>query len=166
MIDQDRAENTLGFGQNVLQGFFHVLLGIGESDHANGGRLPDIVKIQLGHGDVEFAAEAILEAAKDLALVLEGASVRDVKLQCQQTDWHGGESSGEPRHCEKKALFTGGGARAGLRGGFGTGNFLDVESFENVANFHVVEIGDAGTAFKTGTDFAGVVLKAFERAEL
>jgi len=143
-----------------------MLLGVGERNDANGGRLPDIVKIQLGHGDVEFAAEAILEAAKDLALVLEGASVRDVEFQRQQTDRHGGESGVEPRHCKKKSLFAGGGAGTGLRGGFGAGNFLNIESFENVADFHVVEIGDAGAAFKTGTDFAGVVLEAFERAEL
>lgn len=164
MIDQDRAENALGFGQDVLQGFFHVLLGVGERNDADGGRLPDIVEIQLGHGNVEFAAEAILEAAKDLALVLEGASVRDVQFQRQQTDRHGGESGGEPRHYKKKALFASGGP--GLSGGFGAGNFLDVESFENVADFHVVEIGDAGAAFKAGTNFAGVVLKALERAEL
>jgi hypothetical protein len=63
----------------------------------------------------------------------------------------------------KKNLATGGGA--GLCcGGFCAADFLYAESFQDVADFYVVEIGDADAAFETGTDFAGVVLKAFERA--
>jgi hypothetical protein len=88
MIDQDRAQDALGFGQDVLQRFLNVLLGVGQRDYTDGGTLPDVVKIELGDGDVEFAAETILEAAEDLALVLEGASVRDVQFERQQADGH------------------------------------------------------------------------------
>ena len=56
MVDQDRAENPLRFGEHVLQRFFHVLFGVGQCDHADRGTLPYIVKIQLSYGDVELAA--------------------------------------------------------------------------------------------------------------
>ncbi len=69
MIYQGTAQDAVRFGQDVLQRFFHVLLGVGEGNYADGGGLPDVMKIQLGDGDVEFAAETVFQAAKDLALV-------------------------------------------------------------------------------------------------
>jgi hypothetical protein len=69
VIYQGAAQDAVRFGQNVLQRFFHVLLGVGEGDYADGGGLPDVMKIQLGDGDVEFAAETVFQAAEDLALV-------------------------------------------------------------------------------------------------
>ncbi len=88
MIYQDSAQDAVGFGQDVLQRFFYVLLGVGECDDADGGGLPDIVEIEFGDGDIEFAAEAVFEAAEDLALVLEGASVGDVEFESEEAYGH------------------------------------------------------------------------------
>src|SRR3984893_2749376 len=54
----------------------------------------------------------------------------------------------------------------GLPCSFRGGQLYDLEAFKNVANLDVVEIGDADSAFKAGTDFAGVVLEALQRTEL
>src|SRR5438067_1798715 len=54
---------------------------------------------------------------------------------------------------------------ADLRGSFCATDFLDAEGFEKVANLYVVEIGNAHAAFKSSTDFTGIVLKALERAQ-
>jgi len=56
VVDQDWAKDALRFAQDLLQGFFHVLLGVGKGDDANGGALPDVVKFELRDGDVEFSA--------------------------------------------------------------------------------------------------------------
>src|SRR5258707_5909524 len=88
VVDQDRAEDAFGFAQDVLQGFFHVLLGIGESDDADGRGLPNVVEVEFGDGDVEFAAETIFEAAEDLALVLEGVRVRETEVENEQAYGH------------------------------------------------------------------------------
>src|ERR1700730_1789121 len=53
-----------------------------------------------------------------------------------------------------------------LGGGFRGGKFRHLEKFQNVADFHVVEICDDHTAFKARTHFAGVVLEPLQRAEL
>ena len=83
MVDQDWTKDALRFAQDLLQGFLHVLLGVGKRDDANGGALPDVVKIELRNGDVEFAAQAVLEAAENLALVLQRTGMRDVQFERQ-----------------------------------------------------------------------------------
>ncbi len=88
MIYQDGAQQAFGFAQDVLQGLFDVLFGIGESDDADGGGLPDVLKIQFGDGDVEFAAEAVLEAAEDLALVLKGVGIREAEFESEEAYGH------------------------------------------------------------------------------
>src|SRR5207302_5964558 len=96
MVDQDRAENAMRFGEHVLQRFFDVLFSIGKRDNANCGALPDVVKIELSDGDIELAAKTILEAAENLALVLQGASIRDVQFERQQANGHS-QSTCSPR---------------------------------------------------------------------
>src|ERR1700722_14050862 len=51
-------------------------------------------------------------------------------------------------------------------GGFRGRNLGDLEAFQDIADFHVIEIGDAGAALKSGANFADVVLKALQGAEL
>jgi hypothetical protein len=96
MVDQDRAEDAMRFGEHVLQRFFDVLFGIGKRDNADCGALPDVVKIELGDGDVELTAKTILETAQNLALVLQGASIRDVQFERQQANGHS-QSTCSPR---------------------------------------------------------------------
>src|SRR5712692_3190820 len=62
-------------------------------------------------------------------------------------------------------LFLGGGPAA-LSGGLRGAHFCNAEAFQDIADLHVVEIGDARAAFKTSADFAGVVLEPLQRAEL
>jgi hypothetical protein len=88
MVDQDGAQEAFGFAQDVLQGFFHVLLGIGEGNDADDGGLPDFVEVHFGDGDIEFAAKAILEAAKNLTLVLERVSIRETEFESEEAYGH------------------------------------------------------------------------------
>src|SRR5260221_550804 len=88
MVDQDGAELALSFAQDTLQGFFDVLLGVGEGDDADGGGLPDVVKIEFSDGDVELAAQAGFEAAEDLALVLEGVGVGELQVEEEEAYGH------------------------------------------------------------------------------
>jgi hypothetical protein len=88
VVDQDGAEEALGFAQDVLQGFFDVLFGIGEGDDADSRGLPDVLEIQFGDGDVEFTSQAVSEAADDLALVLERVRVGEAELESEEAYRH------------------------------------------------------------------------------
>src|SRR5258708_37282130 len=88
MVDQDGAELALRFAEDTLQGFFDVLLGVGERDDADGGGLPDVVKIEFSDGDVELATETGFEAAEDLALVLEGVGVGELQVEEEEAYGH------------------------------------------------------------------------------
>ena len=90
MVDEDGAEDALGLGEDVLQRFFDVLFSVGEGDDADGGGLPDVVEVEFGDGDVEFAAQAGFEAAEDLTLVLEGVGVGDLQVEEEESYRHGG----------------------------------------------------------------------------
>jgi hypothetical protein len=76
----------------VLQGFFHVLLGVGEGNDADDGGLPDVMEVHFGNGDIEFAAKAIFEAAKDLTLVLERVGVGEAEFESEEAYGHCKES--------------------------------------------------------------------------
>src|SRR5438477_7470615 len=53
-----------------------------------------------------------------------------------------------------------------LRGRFRGADLFHLETFQDIADFDVIEVGDARAALKTGTHFAGVILEALQRAEL
>src|ERR1051326_5717283 len=72
----------------MLQGFFHMLLGIGQSDNANGGGLPDVVKIQFGDGVFKFITETTLGAGGPLRLFLEGMRVGKAEFESEQAYGH------------------------------------------------------------------------------
>src|SRR5215467_3576393 len=88
VVDQNRAQDTLGFRQHVLQRFLNVLLGVRQRHYADRRTLPHVVKIEFRDGDVELAAQAVLEASQNLTLVFQRASVRDVQFERQQADGH------------------------------------------------------------------------------
>jgi len=71
-----------------LQGFFDVLFGVGEGNDADGGGLPNVVKIEFGDGDIELAAQAGFEAAENLALVLEGVGVGELQVEEEEAYGH------------------------------------------------------------------------------
>jgi hypothetical protein len=72
----------------VLQGFFHVLLGVGEGNDADGGGLPDVVEVHFGYGNIEFATKAIFKAAKDLTLVLQRVGVWETEFESEEAYGH------------------------------------------------------------------------------
>src|SRR5580765_4717329 len=149
------------------------------------------MKIEFSDGDIELAAQTILEATQNLALVLQGASVSDLQVEYQEANGHGDNTwlkctpsifdcAGRHslRECRKNrpaplgmrlrrntslTLLAG---RAGLGSGFRAADFLNAEGLENVPDLHIIEVGDAHAALKSGADFAGVVLEALQRAEL
>src|SRR5713226_1494574 len=61
-------------------------------------------------------------------------------------------------------LFLAGGPAA-LSGGFRSAHLSNAEAFQDIANLHVVEIGDACAAFKPSANFAGVILESLQRVE-
>src|SRR5882724_1631025 len=71
--------------------------------------------------------------------------------------WRSGGQSG--------GLFLAGGPAA-LSGGFRGAHLGNAEAFQDIAYFNVVEIRNAGSAFKTGADFAGVILESLQGVEL
>src|SRR5216683_3652822 len=94
-----------------------------------------------------------------------------MKLEGEQTDrheWLRGHFPGGPgvigaglrlsarRSCSAGCFF----------GGFRGAHLRYVEAFENVADFHIVEVGHARAAFESCPHFAGVILEALQRAEL
>src|SRR5208283_4372036 len=86
--DQRRPQHAVGFGQNLLQHLGDVLLFIRYRDQSDHGALPGIHEIQLRHRDVKVRAQAILQTAQHLALVLQGLRIGDVQFQRQQSNRH------------------------------------------------------------------------------
>src|SRR6202140_4626996 len=55
---------------------------------------------------------------------------------------------------------------AALRGRFRGAHLCHLEAFQDIANLHIIEIGDARAALEPGAHFAGIVLEALQRTEL
>ena len=66
LIDQEGAENAIGFIQDFLQYFLDVLLFIRKRDDSDYRSLPRILMLQLRHGHVELPPQLILQAAQNL----------------------------------------------------------------------------------------------------
>src|ERR1700694_3245244 len=62
-------------------------------------------------------------------------------------------------------LFLAGGPAA-LSGGFRVAHLANAEAFQDIADLHVVEIGDARAAFETSADFTRIILESLQRIEL
>src|SRR5712692_11658197 len=62
-------------------------------------------------------------------------------------------------------LFLTGGPAA-LSGGFRSAHLGNAEAFQDIADLHVVEIGDTYAALKSSTNFAGVILESLQGVEL
>jgi hypothetical protein len=93
MVDEVAAEQIFRLRKNGLQRLLEVSGIVRERDDANLSALPGILVIEFGDGYVEACAEAILQAAQDLAFVFKGMRVRDENFQRQQTDRHSSQLS-------------------------------------------------------------------------
>src|SRR5690348_5604056 len=115
--------------------------------------------LQFRHGYVEIPPQLVLQAAQHLPLVLQRLGVGNVQLKSEQADWHlrlRGKAGG---------LFLAGG-RTGLSGSFRGAHLGDIETFQDVADLNVVEVGYPRTAFKAGAHFTGIVFEAFQGTQL
>ena len=71
MIGEIAAKLLFAIFEDVAERLFDEAGLIGEGDDADYGGLPIIVMFEFGDGYVEAMAEAIFEAAENLALVFE-----------------------------------------------------------------------------------------------
>src|ERR1700693_1648635 len=87
----------------------------------------------------------------------------DVKLESKQADGHA-------RLRRRKVRLPAARGRSGIDVAFGGGfrrrGLGELAAFQNIADLHVIEIGNARAALKSGANFADVVLKAFQGTEL
>src|SRR5579864_9025905 len=88
MVDEVAAEHIFRFRKDGLQRLLEVRGIVREGDDAHLSALPGFLVIEFGDGHVEARAEAVLQAAQNLAFVFKGMRVRDEDFQRQQTDRH------------------------------------------------------------------------------
>jgi len=88
MVDEVAAQDIFRLCEDSLQGLLKVGGIVREGDDANLSALPGVLVIEFGYGHVEAGAEAVLQAAQDLAFVFKGMGVRDKNFESQQTDRH------------------------------------------------------------------------------
>ena len=67
-------------GFELLHEAGEVVAGVGDGGEAEGGGVPGEGFVEFGDGDVEAVLDFFLEAADDLAAVLEGVGVLDAEL--------------------------------------------------------------------------------------
>src|SRR5215471_7675019 len=69
---------------DVIERLRDDLVGVarvaGDAGDGEGGTLPGVVVIHLGHGDLEALAQPILQTFEDVPLALQGTHVRQVQL--------------------------------------------------------------------------------------
>src|SRR2546427_2892870 len=88
VVDEVAAEQIFGFLKNGLERLLQVGGIVRKADDADLSALPGVLVIQFRHSHVETRPKAVLQAAQNLAFVLEGMGVRDKDFQGQQTDRH------------------------------------------------------------------------------
>jgi len=81
MIHQPAAEKRSGVFQDALQRVFDEASLIGERYDSDCEALPEILMFEFGHGDIEFFAQPIFQAAQNLPLILERMCFRKVNLE-------------------------------------------------------------------------------------
>ena len=129
--------------------------------------------LQLGDGHVEVRAQPVLQAAQNLPLIFQRLRVGDVNFQSEEADRHFRPATlSTDGHREKLDATADSVAaasapslapRSAAASSFQRLRLLDLEAFENVAHFHVVEIRNADAAFESGAHFVHVFLEAPQR---
>src|SRR5215471_11737154 len=85
-----RAENVVGFRQDLLQRFFDVLLFVRERDDADHRALPQVFEVQFGDGNIEICPKLVFQTAQNLALIFQRLRIRKMQFQCEQSYRHDG----------------------------------------------------------------------------
>src|SRR5208337_3098982 len=78
-----------GLAFYVFHQAVEVIAGVGDADHSDGGLIPEKARFEFGDGDIEGRAKTVLEAARDLTLVLEGVRGFDAKFEGEESDHEG-----------------------------------------------------------------------------
>src|ERR1017187_13063 len=87
-----------GGALDVFHQAVEVVAGVGDGDGADGGLVPEVRRIELGDRDIERGAEAVFDAAHNLALVLERVRRFDAEFEGQ---------GGDHEHLQSKSDKTG-----------------------------------------------------------
>ncbi len=72
--------------------FFHQTVEIiargRDADHADGGAVPELSRIEFGDRNVEASAQAVFQAPDDLASIFDRLCGFDVKFEGEKSDGH------------------------------------------------------------------------------
>jgi len=82
MIIGDARGRTL----HVLYQAVEVIARIGDADHADGGAIPQFSGVEFGDRNVETGAQAVFQAAHDLAPVLDRLCSFNVEFEGKEGD--------------------------------------------------------------------------------
>jgi len=66
-----------------------IVARVRDADYADRGAIPEFGAVKLGNGDVEAGAQAIFQAADDLAPVFDGLRGFDVEFEREESDHSG-----------------------------------------------------------------------------
>src|SRR5712692_8544731 len=130
--------------------------------------------VQLRHGYVKVPAQTVFQAAQHLPLIFQRSRVGNVDFEGEKTDRHVthrrrifySASTRRVRPANLRKLLRRPRRAATRRGGLRRRQLLHLEALQDVADLHVVEIGDAGAALEAGANLADVFFEAPQRAEL
>lgn len=78
--------DTRGGALDILHQAIEIVAGIGNCGNANGGTIPYWTGFEFRDGDVEAGAYPVLQAADDLAFILEGLRGFDVDFEGEEGD--------------------------------------------------------------------------------
>ena len=92
-LSTEALGNANGGTFDLLHQSGEIIAGAGDGGDAESGGLPGDGLVHFCDGDVECVPELFLEAAHNLAAVLEGVGVLDAKLKEHGGDGHGRNSS-------------------------------------------------------------------------
>jgi len=76
------------FALNVAHQAFEVIAGVGDTDYAQGGPLPQVRRINFRDRDVEGISQPVFYAAQDLAFVFKGMRSFNAQFQSEIGDRH------------------------------------------------------------------------------
>jgi hypothetical protein len=97
MIGEVAAEMEFTIFEDVAEGLFDEAGLAGEGNNADDGVIPNVLMLEFGDGNVEAAANAIFEAANDLALIFEGVSFGNADVESEKADGHEIRNSKPPQ---------------------------------------------------------------------
>jgi hypothetical protein len=151
---------------HVFHKAVQVIARVRNTDHAQGGAVPQSARIQLSHSNIEVRPQPVFQTAYNLPFVFERLRRFDVQFDGEKSNQWGRrplvDSRWQNEWCERP---TANDQRPPLSDSF-RGNFFGHEGLDDIANLDVAVVGDGNTAFHPIRDLAGIVFEAAERSDL